>query len=104
MAIRGKSNFDVESFLDSVGLPRRVKEFRKGQVIFSQGDPAVNVIYVRHGSVKITVVSSSGREAVVAILGRGDFLGEGCLADQPVYMATATTIVPTSVLVLKKAN
>jgi CRP/FNR family transcriptional regulator, cyclic AMP receptor protein len=100
----GKPNFDVEAFLDSVGLPRRVKEFRKGQVIFSQGQPAVNVIFVRHGSVKITVVSSSGRVAVVAILGQGDFFGEGCLADQPFYMATATAIVPTSVLVIKKSE
>ena len=97
-----KASFDVESFLKSAGIARRVKEFRKSEVIFSQGDPAVNVMYVRHGAVKLAVLSSSGKEAVVAVLGPGDIFGEWCLANHRVCIATATAIQPTSVLVIKK--
>jgi len=96
------ASFDVESFLKSAGIGRRVKEFRKSEVIFSQGDPAVNVMYVRHGAVKLAVLSSSGKEAVVAVLGPGDIFGEWCLANHRVCIATATAIQPTSVLVIKK--
>jgi len=97
-----KASFDVEFFLKSASISRRVKEFRKGDVIFSQGDPAVNVMYVRHGAVKLAVLSSSGKEAVVAVLGPGDIFGEWCLANHRVCIATATAIQPTSVLVIKK--
>jgi CRP/FNR family transcriptional regulator, cyclic AMP receptor protein len=97
-----KASFDVESFLKSAGIGRRVKEFRKSEVIFSQGDHAVNVMYVRHGAVKLAVLSSSGKEAVVAVLGPGDIFGEWCLANHRVCIATATAIQPTSVLVIKK--
>ena len=99
---RKKASFDIESFLKSAGIGRRVKEFRKSEVIFSQGDPAVNVMYVRHDAVKLAVLSSSGKEAVVAVLGPGDIFGEWCLANHHVCIATATAIQPTSVLVIKK--
>lgn len=96
------SAFDVESFLDSAGLGRKVANFTKKETVFSQGDPARNVMYIQEGGVKLTVVNNSGKEAVVAILGPGDFFGEGCLAGQSVCIAAATAIAPTTVLVIEK--
>ena len=94
--------FDLKLFLDSAGLGRKVERFRGKEIIFSQGDPAKHVIYIQEGGVKLIVVNGSGKEAVVAILGPGDFLGEGCLAGQSVCMATATAIALTTVLVIEK--
>jgi CRP/FNR family cyclic AMP-dependent transcriptional regulator len=94
--------FDVQLFLDSAGLGRKVAKFRGKETIFSQGDPANDVMYIQEGGVKLTVVNETGKEAVVAILGPGDFFGEGCLAGQSVRMATATTIALTTVLVIEK--
>jgi CRP/FNR family transcriptional regulator, cyclic AMP receptor protein len=94
--------FDVKSFLDSAGLGRKISNFRGKETVFAQGDPAKNIMYIQEGGVKLTVVNESGKEAVVAILGPGDFFGEGCLAGQTVCMATATTIAPTDVLVIEK--
>src|SRR5208282_4999710 len=98
------SRFDLKLFLDSGGLGRRVAKFGAGETVFAQGDPATKVLYIQEGGVKLTVVNESGKEAVVAILGPGDFLGEGCLAGQPICMATATTITPTTVLVIDKSE
>ncbi|MGA8221327.1 MAG: Crp/Fnr family transcriptional regulator [Candidatus Acidiferrales bacterium] len=97
-----KPKFSVESFFDSLGVVRGVKNYRKNQVIFSQGDPAIDVLYLRKGRVKRTVVSRSGREAVVGILGPGDFFGEWCLSERPVCIATATAMESTSILVISK--
>ena len=94
--------FDVKLFLDSVGLGRKVSTFRNKETVFVQGDPAKSVVYIQDGGVKLTVVNETGKEAVVAILGPGDFLGEGCLAGQSICMATATAIAPTTVLVIEK--
>ena len=94
--------FDVQLFLDSAGLGRRVAKFQGKETIFLQGDPAKNVMYIQEGGVKLTVVNKTGKEAVVAILRAGDFLGEGCLAGQSISMATATAIAPTTVLVIEK--
>jgi CRP/FNR family cyclic AMP-dependent transcriptional regulator len=94
--------FDVQLFLDSTGLGRTVGKFRRKETVFAQGDPAKNVLYIQEGGVKLTVVNETGKEAVVAILGPGDFFGEGCLAGQSVCMATATAIAPTTVLVIEK--
>ena len=94
--------FNVKSFLDSTGLGRKVGKFGRKQKVFAQGDPAKHVMYVQDGGVKLTVVNESGKEAVVAILGPGDFFGEACLGGQQVCMATATTIAPTTVLVIDK--
>ena len=69
-------------FLDSAGLGRKVAKFRGKETIFAQGDPANNVMYIQEGGVKLTVVNETGKEAVVAILGPGDFFGEGCLTGQ----------------------
>jgi len=92
----------VQLFLDSAGLGRKVAKLRGKETIFSQGDPANDVMYIQEGGVKLTVVNETGKEAVVAILGPGDFFGEGCLAGQSVRMATATTIALTTVLVIEK--
>ncbi len=80
----------------------RSKKFRETETVFAQGDAAKNVMYIQEGGVKLTVVNEAGREAVVAILGRGDLLGEGCLMGQSQHMATATAIAPTTVLSLEK--
>ena len=97
-----KRAFDAQAFLDSAGVARRVVEYRRSQRIYSQGDAAKSVMYLQKGGVKLSVVNETGKEAVVAILGPGDFFGEGCLAGQSVCMATVTTIAPTTVLVIEK--
>jgi CRP/FNR family transcriptional regulator, cyclic AMP receptor protein len=104
MKPKKKSAFDAEVFLQSVGAARKVAEFRKKQAIFSQGDAADSVMYVQKGSVKLTVVNEDGKEAVVALFGSGDFFGEGGMAGQTIRMATATAIVPTTVLVIGKGE
>jgi CRP/FNR family transcriptional regulator, cyclic AMP receptor protein len=97
-----KKRFDVEAFLDALGIRKSVKTFRRNQVIFLQGDPARDVLFIRKGRVKRTVVSPSGKEAVVGILGPGDFFGEWCLSEQPVCIATATAMEPTVILMIGK--
>jgi len=94
--------FNAQAFLDSAGLSKRMVDYGRSEVIFSQGDPSESVMYIRHGGVKLSVLSKSGREAVVAMLGPGDFFGEGCLAGQPVRIGSATAITPTGVLVIGK--
>src|SRR6202158_5462178 len=94
--------FDVKLFLDSAGLGRKVGKFRGKETVFTQGDPAKNVMYIQEGGVKLTVVNETGKEAVVAILGPSDFFAEGCLAGQSVCMAAVTAIAPTTVLVIEK--
>jgi CRP/FNR family cyclic AMP-dependent transcriptional regulator len=97
-----KNIFDAQVFLDSVGVSRKIEEFRKRQTIFSQGDAADSVMYIQKGSVKLTVVNESGKEAVVAILGSGDFFGEGSIAGQTLRIGTATAIGPSTVLIIGK--
>jgi len=92
----------VKLFLDSAGLGRNVKKFQGKETVFTQGDPAKNVMYIQEGGVRLTVVNEPGKEAVVAILGPGDFFGEGCMAGQSICVATATTVAPTDVLVIEK--
>ena len=94
--------FDVKSFLESTGLGRRVVKFERKETVFAQGDRAKTVMYIQEGGVKLTVVNETGKGAVVAILGPGDFFGEGCLAGQSICMATATAIAPTTVRVIEK--
>ena len=100
--LQKKSPFNAQAFLESVGASRRIAEFRRQQIIFSQGDAADSVMYVQRGSVKFTVVNESGKEAVVAIFGPGDFFGEGGMAGQTLRMGTATAIVQTKILVIAK--
>ncbi len=102
LQMNDKTPFNVQTFLDSAGVSRKVVEFRKKTTVFAQGDPAKTVMYIQQGSVKLSVVNGIGKEAVVAVLGSGDFFGEGCLAGQPLRMGTATAITPTTLLVIEK--
>jgi CRP/FNR family cyclic AMP-dependent transcriptional regulator len=97
-----KDAFNAQAFLDSAGVARNVKEFQTAEVIFSQGDEAKSVMYIQEGGVKLSVVNEVGKEAIVAILGPGDFFGEGCLAGQPVRMGKASAAARTTVLVIDK--
>jgi CRP/FNR family cyclic AMP-dependent transcriptional regulator len=97
-----KPAFNAQSFLDSAGIARKIVEYRKSQKIYSQGDPAKNILYIQNGGIKLSVVNEVGKEAIVAILAPGDFFGEGCLAAQSVRMGTATAITPTTLLVIEK--
>jgi CRP/FNR family cyclic AMP-dependent transcriptional regulator len=99
-----KLAFDAQTFLDSSGVARKVKEFKRPEAIYAQGDAASSVMYLQSGGVKLTVVNEAGKEAVVAILGPGDFFGEGCLAGQSVRMGTATAVIPVTVLVIEKSE
>ena len=93
--------FDAQRFLDSTGAAERIT-YERSAVVFSQGDPAASVMYIQQGSVKLSVVSETGKEAVVAVLMPGDFFGEGCLAGQPLRTATATAVTTTTVLIVDK--
>jgi CRP/FNR family transcriptional regulator, cyclic AMP receptor protein len=92
----------VEAYLDSTGPARKIVKYQRGDVVFSQGDPGDDVRYIQKGTLKLSVLSRIGKEAVVAMLGAGDFFGEGALAGQTVRIGTATAVVPTSVLVIEK--
>ena len=94
--------FDVHGFLDSAGVSRRIVRYARGSTVFAQGGRADSVFYLQDGGVKLSVLSASGKEAVVAMLAPGDFFGEGCLAGQTLRMATATALVPTTVLRIPK--
>ena len=94
--------FDAQRFLDSADVTKKIVEHRPRSVIFAQGDPSDNVIYIQKGSVRLSVLSRGGKDAIVAMLGRGDFLGEGALAGQRVRMATAIAVSSTTVLVVPK--
>ena len=94
MAAKRRQPFDPKSFLAMVGKGRSLGTYRKGQIVFSQGDPADEVFYIQKGKVKITVISEQGKEAVVAILGPNEFFGEACLAGQAQRIATVTTRRP----------
>jgi CRP/FNR family transcriptional regulator, cyclic AMP receptor protein len=96
--------FDVQVFLDSVGIAKRVVEYPRGAVIFTQGDPCEHVLYIRKGTVKLSVLSKAGREAVVAMLGAGEFFGEGCLAGQLLRMCTASATADSSILLVDKSQ
>jgi CRP/FNR family cyclic AMP-dependent transcriptional regulator len=96
------SSFNTELFLNSAGPGRTIIKFRARETAFVQGDPANSVMYIQEGGVRIAVVNSNGKEAVLAILGPGDFFGEECFAGKSSRLATAITIIPTSALVIEK--
>ena len=95
--------FDVEKFLASASPARRVVKYRQGEVVFAQGDPSEDIKYIQKGAIKLSVLSKIGKEAVVAMLGPGDFFGEGSLAGQLLRIGTATAVVASSVLTIEKA-
>ncbi len=100
--IRVSDPFNASDYLETAGVKRKLVTYRKRQTIFSQGDSSRSVFYLRSGSVKITVTSSSGKEAVIALLHPGDFFGEGCIAGQPLRVARASAMGPVSALEIEK--
>jgi len=96
--------FNVQAFLDSAGIARTIVRYRRDEAIFTQGDSCEHVMYIQKGAVKLSVLSKSGREAVVAMLGPGDFFGEGCLAGQSIRMGTAIATTDSTVLRVDKAR
>ena len=97
-----KHIFNAQTYLASSGVARTVLEFQRSEKAYSQGDPATNVLYIQKGGIKLSVVNKVGKEAVVAMLGPGDFFGEGGMAGQIVRVGTATAISPTSLLVIEQ--
>jgi CRP/FNR family cyclic AMP-dependent transcriptional regulator len=102
MKPNGKPSFDPQIFLAKVGEGRTMADYQKNQIVFSQGDAADAIFYIQNGKVKLTVVSKHGKEAVIAMLGVGDFFGEGCLAGQPLRMATAAAMSVCAIVRLEK--
>jgi len=94
--------FNAQAFLESTGIAKTVVQYARGDAIFTQGDACEHVMYIQSGGVKLSVLSKTGREAVVAMLGPGDFFGEGCLAGQPFRIGSATAITPSAILLVAK--
>lgn len=100
----GRQPFDLDVFLDAGGVRRRLGKYPRHGVIYSQGSTANEVLYIARGGIKLSVTSTLGKEAVVAMLGPGDFFGEGCLAGQPLRTGTATALVPTELIRIAKGE
>jgi CRP/FNR family transcriptional regulator, cyclic AMP receptor protein len=98
-----KQPFSVKAFLSTVDGGRTVSKYRKNEKVFSQGDPADAVFYIQEGKVKVCVLSEQGKEAVVALHGKGDFFGEGCLNAQPLRLATVAAMTDCVIMRLDKA-
>lgn len=101
---RGDTAFDAKAFLESTGIERTTVDYERGAAIFNQGDSAEHVLYIQSGGVKLSVVSKAGREAVVAMLGPGDFLGEACMAGQLLRLGSATATARCTILKVGKAQ
>jgi CRP/FNR family cyclic AMP-dependent transcriptional regulator len=102
MAPKTKRPLDARAFLESAGLGKRIVAYRRKELVFSQGDPCEHVMYVQSGAIQLSVLSNSGKQAIVAVLGPGEFLGEGALAGHPIRLETATATVASTVLVIPK--
>jgi CRP/FNR family transcriptional regulator, cyclic AMP receptor protein len=102
MTVKRNGAFNARAFLESSGIARKIVEYQRADAIFTQGDPCDHVMYIQKGGVKLSVLSKAGREAVVAMLGPGEFFGEGCLAGQPVRMGTATATTESTILQVDK--
>jgi CRP/FNR family transcriptional regulator, cyclic AMP receptor protein len=100
---KAAAGFNAQVFLESAGVAKTVVRYRRGDTVFTQGDACDHVMYIQAGGIKLSVLSKTGREAVVAMLGPGDFFGEGCLAGQPLRMGSATAITPSTILLVGKA-
>jgi CRP/FNR family transcriptional regulator, cyclic AMP receptor protein len=98
------SAFSVHTFLESTGIAKKVLPYRRGEPVFNQGDACEHIWYIQSGGIKLSVLSKTGKEAVVAMLGPGDFFGEGCLAGQEVRMGSATAVTPSAILRIDKVQ
>src|SRR6202051_1282603 len=101
---KNKLPFDPKAFLAKMNGGRTLSEYRTNQVVFQQGDRADSVFYIQTGKAKVTVISEQGKEAVVAVLGAGDFFGEGCLGGQVLRLATVTTLTECAITRMPKAE
>jgi CRP-like cAMP-binding protein len=99
---RAAPAFNAQTFLKSAGVAKRVAQYGRGEAVFTQGDACKHVMYIQAGGIKLSVLSKTGKEAVVAMLGPGDFFGEGSLAGQPFRMGSATAITPSTILLVDK--
>ena len=99
---RSSGAFDASAFLESSGIARKIIVYQRGDAVFTQGDACDHVMYIQRGGVKLSVRSKTGREAIVAMLGPGDFFGEGCLAGQQQRSGGATAITPSAILFVDK--
>jgi CRP/FNR family cyclic AMP-dependent transcriptional regulator len=104
VAKRIKISFDPKAFLSKVNGRRAVSDYRKDQIVYRQGEPSDSVFYIQSGKVKQTVLSEHGKEAVVALLGTGDFFGEGCLTGQPLRLATVSSMTECVIVRITKAD
>jgi CRP-like cAMP-binding protein len=102
MTSNAKPPFDPKAFLAKANGGRTISQYRKNKIVFSQGDPADSVFYIRSGKVKVTVISEQGKEAIVAVMGPDEFCGEGCLTGQPRRLATATTMTDCEIMRLDR--
>jgi CRP/FNR family cyclic AMP-dependent transcriptional regulator len=102
--VRALPGFNAQAFLESAGIAKTIAEYARDETIFTQGDACEHVLYIQTGGVKLSVLSKRGREAIVAILGPGDFFGEGCLAGQPIRIGNATAITPSVILLIDKTK
>jgi CRP/FNR family transcriptional regulator, cyclic AMP receptor protein len=103
-AAAGKGLFDPHVFLANPGSGRTTSQYAGGDVVFTQGDPADSIFYIHKGKVALSVVSKRGKEAIIALVGPGEFFGEGCLAGQTTRMAGAKTMSPSSITRLQKSS
>jgi CRP/FNR family transcriptional regulator, cyclic AMP receptor protein len=97
-----QESFSLSNYLETAGVRRQITHYRKQERIFSQGDPSESIFYLQKGSVKMMVTATTGKEAVIALLGGGDFFGEGCIAGQPLRVSTARAMEATAVLEIEK--
>ena len=104
MTAKRNGAFNARAFLESSGISRKIVDYERADAIFTQGDPCDHVMYIQKGAIKLSVLSKAGREAVVAMLGPGEFFGEGCLAGQPVRMGTATATTESTILLIDKTQ
>ena len=104
MISKRKPPFDPKIFLSKVNGGRAISDYRKNQIVYRQGDAADSVFYIQSGKIKTTVVSDQGKEAVVAVLGTGDFFGEGCLTGQPLRLSTVSTMTQSVIVRIAKAD
>jgi CRP-like cAMP-binding protein len=104
MKLKRNGTFNAQAFLDSAGISRKIVEYRRSEAIFTQGDPCDHVLYIQDGGVKLSVLSKAGRQAVVAMLGPGEFFGEGCLAGQAVRMGSAAATTDSTILLVDKEH
>jgi CRP/FNR family cyclic AMP-dependent transcriptional regulator len=104
MVSKRKPPFDPKVFLSKVNGGRLISDYRKDQIVYTQGDPADSVFYIQSGKIKTTVVSEQGKEAVVAVLGTSDFFGEGCLTGQPLRLSTVSAMTQSVIVRIAKAD